>query len=96
MKGIIWGNTEGIAIDKLNKMVEAYQKLGFSVIKRTKLDCLFDNGDTWRACRCGDNERGRKCNISYIDETIPKEKVNSIILPCTIAYPYQATHYYYN
>lgn len=96
MKGIIWGNTEQIAIDKLNKMVEAYQMLGFSVVKRTKLDCSFDNGDTWRACRCNDNERGRKCNISYIDEAIPKEKVSTIILPSTIAHPYQATHYYYD
>lgn len=96
MKGIIWGNTEQIAIDKLNKMVEAYQRLGFSVVKKTKLDCSFSNGDTWRACRCSDNERGRKCNISYIDEAIPKDKVETIILHSTTAYPYQATHYYYD
>ena len=96
MKGIIWGNKEKIAIDKLDRMVETYQKLGISVVKRTRLDCLFDNGDTWIACRCNDNGRGRKCNISYIDKAIPDEEVNSIILPCTIAYPYQATYYYYD
>lgn len=96
MKGIIWGNTEQIAINKLDKMIEAYQRLGFSVVKRTRLDCSFDNGDTWRACRCNDNERGRKCNISYIDEAIPKDKVSNIIFPATIALPYTATHYYYD
>lgn len=95
MKGIIWGNKECIAMAKFDEMVKAYEKLGHSVVKRTRLECVFNNGDIWKACRCSDNERGRKCNISYIGESIPVDKVNSIILPATIAMPYSATHYYY-
>lgn len=95
MRGIIWGKTEQIAIAELEKIVEAYKKAGYLSARITKLDCSFNNGDIWRACRCSENERGRKCNISYIDVNIPKESVDNIILPATIALPYQATHYYY-
>lgn len=95
MRGIVWGNTEQTAIIELEKIVEAYKKAGYSVAKITKLDCLFNNGDAWKACRCSEHERGRKCNISYIDVNIPKEKVDVIITPATIGLPYQATHYYY-
>ena len=44
--------------------------------------------------RAGENARGHRCNVSYIERSIPEDVVQYIIKPCTTAFPYNAYNYY--
>lgn len=41
-----------------------------------------------------ENVRGKKCNISYIQNSISNLSIETIIKPCTIANPFQAFNYF--
>ena len=63
---------------------------------RRELKVQFANGDYWRAFKISStNGRGLRCNISYIDNRIDKDLINTIIQPSTISKPYGAIGYYY-
>ena len=99
MKGIIWGNTLKNASNKLNEVEENYKRYKTANLIRkikTKNEHIleFDNGDYWIAKSARESARGCRCNISYIDATIPLEFVETVIKPCTSAGPYQAIKYF--
>lgn len=43
-----------------------------------------------------ESARGYRCNISYIEATIPLEFIDTVIKHCTSAGPYQAIKYFYS
>lgn len=99
MKGLVWGHTFGIAIDKLHQIEENYNYIGIQSVKRreTRSDYSieFDNGDYWRAVNAVDSKRACKANISYVDAQIDPDFVETIIRPSTHLPPYNAIRYFY-
>ena len=83
MRGIVWGSSFQIAKNKLKEIEEQYERL------------IYANGDMWQAVKAGENARGYKANISYIDRSIPDDLIDTIIKPATISPPYTAIHYFY-
>lgn len=101
MRGIVWGLTTADAIKKMEQIEEDYERYQTAnVVTRRKsnftYELVYDNGDRWIACSAKASERGRKCNISYIDVRIDSEIIDCIIKPCTIAGPYHAFCYFYD
>lgn len=99
MRGIVWGLTSKDAIIKLKAIEEDYRPYTDVVTcRKTKntYEIIFENGDHWIACNATEAQRGRKCNVSYIDARIDQEIINRIITPCTIAYPFHAFSYFYD
>lgn len=98
MKGIVWGKTFTFAIDKLDQIVVQYEQLHIYPIRiiksKNEYSIVYENGDYWRACLVNTSSRGYKCNISYIDSSIPNEIIETIILPSTTSPPYQGIIYY--
>ena len=109
MKGIIWYNLENKekAIQQLNIIKKKYLRLLAkteqdtfkNIILQEKMSSktwlvVFSNNDCWKIVPALDNCKGEACNISYIDKSIPLDIVNTIIIPCTKAIPYQAFKYY--
>lgn len=99
MIGIVWGSTFEYALDKIKKIEESYKRYHTSNLiskRETKYsyELTYDNGDRWLACRAAESQRGHKCNVSYIDTNIPVDFIETIIIPSTVAGPYQAINYY--
>ncbi len=98
MKGIVWGRTLTSAIDKLDQIATQYEQLHIypvSIIKsKSEYTIIYENGDYWRVCLGAAFSRGYRCNISYIDNNIPNEIIETIIIPSTIRPPYQGIIYY--
>ena len=98
MKGIVWGKTVASAVDKLDQIAIQYEQLHINPIRitksRTEYIITYENGDYWRACLGSTSSRGYKCNISYIDNSISNEIIETIILPSTTRLPYQGIIYY--
>ena len=99
MKGVVWGSTFKIASKKLNEIIENYNlyRIPTKHIVKSKYNyyVTFENGDIWRACSSRESSRGVRANVSYIDQMISPIFVDTVIKPCTIAYPFQAVHYYW-
>ena len=99
MRGAVWGSTFEVARQKLQQIVEDYKRIGIRTIRYVNCSSAtfaeFENGDIWKALRASDSSRGSKINVSYIDYNISEEVINTIIKPSTIAYPFQAIHYYW-
>ena len=101
MRGIVWGSSFQIAKNKLKEIEEQYERLGYKPLtKRNRnasntYELVYANGDMWQAVRAGENARGYKVNISYIDRSIPDDIIDRIIKPATISPPYTAIHYFY-
>lgn len=100
MKGIVWGLTMDAAIKKLEEIEDNYDKYNTAKVltKRKSFstyELVYTNGDYWIACQASESARGRKCNISYIDDRIDVDFIQDIIKPCTCLGPYQAYRYYF-
>ena len=97
MKGIVWGNTFEDAKCKLCEIEEDYKPFSDIELRReTKhtYELYFTNGDSWMACSAIESNRGRACNISYIDHNIDADFINTIIKHCTRCKPFNALHYF--
>ena len=98
MKGIVWGKTFTSAIDKLDQIAAQYEQFHIYPIRiiksKNEYIITYENGDYWRACCVNTSSRGYKCNISYIDNSISNEIIETIILPSTTRLPYQGIIYY--
>lgn len=104
MKGIIWyyKNTKQ-AKELLKDMIKNYEQMGIKLgsshfacrESKHEMHVELDNGDIWKVLPVTEQRRGEKCNISYISRTIPKKIVRVLIMPCTMAYPYQGISYWY-
>lgn len=95
MKGIVWGNTLDRAIKKLEEIKQNYLKYTKEIlVQETKDSFTMSNGDYWKAVNVPTAARGYKCNISYIDVSIPYQDINMIVTPATTAYPYCGYKYF--
>lgn len=99
MIGIVWGSTFEHALDKIKEIEKSYERYRTSnlISKRESkysYELIYENGDKWLACSATESQRGRKCNVSYIDINIPVDFIETIIIPSTVAGPYQAINYY--
>ena len=100
MKAIVWGNTFERASKKLDEIEKEYERYRTAkLIRKTKTKNYhileFDNKDYWEAKSARESARGSRCNISYIEATIPLEFIDTVIKHCTSAGPYQAIKYFY-
>lgn len=101
MRGIVWGSSFQIAKNKLKEIEEQYERLGYKPLTKRNgnasntYELVYANGDMWRAVRAGENARGYKANISYIDRSISDYLIDVVIKPATVSPPYTAIHYFY-
>lgn len=95
MKGIIWYKDDWVkGFEQLEKIIEKYQQINISTKRfaRSRFDSFaeFQNGDIWRVKCAGEQSRGQRCNVSYIERSIDYNIYECIISHCTTAYPYNA------
>lgn len=95
MKGIIWYKDDWVkGFEQLEKIIENYQQMNISTKRfaRSRFDSFaeFQNGDIWRTKRAGEQNRGQRCNVSYIERNIDYDTYECIISHCTTSFPYNA------
>lgn len=94
MKGVVYGLTRETAYDKLEEIIQDYEKAKYQVAFKgymtNELRVIFNNNDTWEACVPSERRRGRAYNIAYIDHRIDVELLDSVIMPSLKALPFQA------
>lgn len=99
MKGIIWGLTYERGCRQMDKLIDQYNRAGYSVIRSRKTninyEVLFDNQDHWIVTRANENSRGRASNIAYVDSKISVDFYNNIIKFTLKCLPYTAVNYFY-
>ena len=95
------GSSFQIAKNKLKEIEEQYERLGYKPLTKRNgnasntYELVYANGDMWQAVRAGENARGYKANISYIDRSISDYLIDVVIKPATVSPPYTAIHYFY-
>lgn len=99
MRGIVFGATLDSARDKLNKMIDLYEKFWNVEVEkiissRHQYKVLFSNGDAWDGVELnGSNCCGRRCNVALIDRNVPQsERWRAEV--CIVNQPYGAIGYY--
>ena len=95
MKGIIWYKDDWTkGFEQLEKIIEKYQQINISTKRfvRSRFDSFaeFQNGDIWRVKCAGEQSRGQRCNVSYIERNIDYNTYECIISHCTTGFPYNA------
>lgn len=94
MIGTIWGRTQERACKELEIIKNRYLTYGEILTEIKKNSFKTQSGDYWVAVKTNEYARGYRCNISYIDKTIPEDIVNEIVIPATKAYPYRGFEYF--
>ena len=95
MKGIIYYNSSyknGIA--QLKQIEENYKMANisstYSYYTRSRAEITFENGDNWKAIRAGENARGYRWNIAYIERSVDLNIYRCIISPSALSFPFSA------
>lgn len=98
MRAAIWANSRKVGDNQLLKIEKQYNLFHIETKRRVMSSSgswiEFENGDLWRVCTSLAS-RAYKCNIAYIERSVPEEVVNQIIKPQVMAYPYQAFNYFW-
>lgn len=100
MTGIIYYNENRNQANKiLERIIEQYKMQDIKTINFVvgESSCIssyatFDNGDYWAVRRASDNARGYRCNVAYVDRSIPYEIYRAVVLPAMIEFPFCAEH----
>ena len=99
MEGIIWYNPlyKDEAEQVYLEIKDYYSK--WDKIRRDKHSIndthfITDDGDVWSLVPAKENARGRACNVSYIQRSIPAEIIETIIMPATKSQPWQAHRFF--
>lgn len=100
MKGIIWCTEIELGKKQLKDIIYNYVDYGKIELNRiqqsrNKTFAEFKNGDIWEVALASESARGKRCNISYIQEGIPQILIDTVIRPSTIARPFNGFYYYY-
>lgn len=99
MKGVIWCNKIEDGNIELQRMIDNYERMSYTtvsqVISKNNSRVVFDNGDVWEVRHPSEDVRGVRCNISYIDRTIDRYTVDTLIRKTMILTPYTAYKYFY-
>lgn len=98
MTGIIWCIHHKSGINRLNKLIEDYNRLNILVerinLSKNNAYAHFSNGDIWKVIKINQAGRGQMCNISLVDNDINEKMLDYIIFPATKGLPYQAIGFY--
>ena len=97
MKGIVWYKDYSKGLQQFLRIKRNYDFLGgIEKDVETKLSHYFiaNNGDVWHLVKANEYSRGRRANISYVDENIEDVIIENIIDACTTALPYRGFNYY--
>ena len=96
MTGIIYYNSNyenGIA--QLKQIEENYKMANisstYSYYTRSRAEITFENGDNWKVIRAGDNARGYRWNIAYIERSVDLNTYRGIISCSALSFPFSAT-----
>lgn len=95
MKGAIWSMSAAEGNEMLEKVIENYTRYGIT-IRNKKISAIsgstveFNNGDYWRVCRASDCSRGVRCNVAYVQRSIPLKVYREIICPTMFDFPFAA------
>lgn len=95
MKGAIWSMTAAEGNEMLEKVIENYTRYGIE-LRHKKISAIsgstaeFGNGDSWRVCKASDCSRGVRCNVAYIQRSIPYDVYRTIISPAMFDFPFAA------
>lgn len=94
MRGVVYGSTQEAAYNKLEKIIQDYERMKYTVLSKGYMQnsrrVVFNNNDIWEAYVPKKSMRGRAYNIAYIDHRIGVEELDEIIMPSLKALPYQA------
>lgn len=94
MRGVVYGLTEESAFNKLEEIINNYEKMRYSILSKNymknKRRVVFSNNDIWEAYVPHKGMRGGAYNIAYIDHRISVDDLDEIIMPSMKALPYQA------
>lgn len=99
IKGIIWFyNNYDEAVNTLQKIVNYYNysDIDMDIFEnKREVYVYFKNGDTWKLLDASkQNNRGAKCNIAYLDETIDDVNVLSMVKSSIIDLPFGGEFYF--
>jgi hypothetical protein len=100
IKGIVYGSTFESASIKLTEIIDNYvQYFGEDVIEfvakgKHTYTVEFTNGDTWQARGCSEHCRGLWCHVAYIERSIGRDTIATIIKPTIKGQPWTAYHYF--
>jgi hypothetical protein len=103
IRGGVWCSNTIDGNAQLEKIIYHYNRIGISsyegrvqgYIKSKNGDSItFENGDHWKVIKADESGRGYRLNVSYIQREIPQEIINTVIIPATTAFPFQAFNYY--
>ena len=99
MRGLIWYSYQkDIGLKQFKRICDGYKRLNIacnrSYENSVQIFAEFENGDVWQVVPATDTSRGHACNVAYIDRSIPKITIDTIIMPCIKAPPYRAYNYY--
>ena len=99
MIGIIFYKNQTNGKWQFKKIIENYKQLNIKVIKIKTFDNYdeveFENGDLWYAVPFSLNIIGRRCNIAYVEWSISRQEIYTIIEPMLTLKPYTAIHIFY-
>ena len=98
MKGIIWYDSKLNAQHQLTELIARYNAINIQVEEykkgTTQESVRFENGDFWKTCPANRSMKGNRCNISFIERSIPPDFYETVIRPVTSALPYRAVWFY--
>ena len=98
MIGIIWYVNRKAGLFKFEELIEEYEKMGIEVIQEShsalNASVYFKNGDYWLLVHANDNSRGKSCNVALIEQGIPEDIIEKVIMPCIKRSPFRAYNYY--
>ena len=97
MKCVIWSIDIKEGNLKLEEIIKNYEKCGITVCNKKNHSIVgslveFSNGDHWRVCSASDHFRGVRCNVAYIQRSIPYDIYRTVINPCMFDFPFSAIH----
>lgn len=94
MIGIIWYDNFTNGQSQLEWVKRKYKSREINTIKelyseKNKMIIVtFENGDVWHLKNAYALSCGVRCNVSYIESTIPRDVVMHVIQPCAYNSPY--------
>ena len=95
MVGIIFYKNQANGKWQFKKIIENYKQLNIEIVKIKTDEVEFENGDLWYAVPFSLNIVGRRCNIAYVEWSISKQEIYTIIEPMLTLKPYTAIHIFY-
>lgn len=93
--GVIWYKNYDLAQEQMEAIIKGYTMFGKTeVIKRTKEEVAFSNGDYWKLKSANYPSNGLRYNITYVERSISEEFFRTVIKPCLTYRPFSAVSFF--